>query len=467
MKKLPFRTRFKKGLGPLLWFLGMALIVYYSPPKYRFLPLLEGEKIVGFRGRSHELYTVKCPIASASARWQQQQPAWVLFDLFPGRLMTARYEPPADTVFAWDVEVLAKRRTDLGQAGSICQMATCPESNRVCILYRVPGKPVKLQLTVVDASAERVIRSYDWRDPAPPRWNISNDGQRLSYGGENGTVCLDVDSDRVLSRTNSPSGLSTDGNFFIFESEHGAAFVDLQRQARIDTGSACAGADSFSPDRSKFIDSSGHLWDIADHQAICRTDEHLYSGGTFADGGRTIAWIEHVGGGLEVRWRDLISHYDLNDRSIWIPQKVAHIEAVDVEGNLLMVQAFSDPTGPTWTQKALSWLGIKAGPVSGIRQEWLLIDGTSGQVLERGKDELLAISRDGRYVVTGDDNASRARVYELPLRRSLLFMAIASGAWTGLVFVIRRWWRRRVTAEGDEIGECLAQASNVATAGTP
>jgi hypothetical protein len=55
------RYWFKKLLGPLLWLAGLAMIICYAPADYRALNLADGENIVGFLGKSHELVTVLNP----------------------------------------------------------------------------------------------------------------------------------------------------------------------------------------------------------------------------------------------------------------------------------------------------------------------------------------------------------------------------------------------------------------------
>jgi hypothetical protein len=58
MKKFSFWNRFARSPSPLIWLAGLLLIIAYAPPTYRFLGLAEGEHVVGFRGKSHEMVTV-------------------------------------------------------------------------------------------------------------------------------------------------------------------------------------------------------------------------------------------------------------------------------------------------------------------------------------------------------------------------------------------------------------------------
>jgi hypothetical protein len=76
-------------------------------------------------------------------------------------------------------------------------------------------------------------------------------------------------------------------------------------------------------------------------------------------------------------------------------------------------------------------------------------------------------STDGRYVVSGNDSRTEAKVYELPLRRSLLFIAMAGAVSTALAITARRWWRRRVSGEADLAEEPQMHLSKSALADTP
>jgi hypothetical protein len=64
----------------------------------------------------------------------------------------------------------------------------------------------------------------------------------------------------------------------------------------------------------------------------------------------------------------------------------------------------------------------------------------------------MTISADGRYVISSDEEGMNVRVYELPLRRSLFFIAVAGGAWTTLAFIVP-WWRRRRGSEENPSSE--------------
>ena len=134
----------------------------------------------------------------------------------------------------------------------------------------------------------------------------------------------------------------------------------------------------------------------------------------------------------------------MSAQTIQIPEWPGNIETVEAKGNLVRLDATNWPGGFTWRQKILIWLGYKQTEPDKGPHHWLLIDAKSGQVLDQGRDQLLAVSADGRYVVSRQWWQSRLNVYELPLGRSMLFIMIAGLVWTMLVLVCRRWWTRRL-----------------------
>src|SRR5438105_3807347 len=52
------RSGLRYWFKSLLWLAGLAIIIVYSPAKYRALNLADGENIAGFLGKTHELMTV-------------------------------------------------------------------------------------------------------------------------------------------------------------------------------------------------------------------------------------------------------------------------------------------------------------------------------------------------------------------------------------------------------------------------
>jgi hypothetical protein len=113
----------------------------------------------------------------------------------------------------------------------------------------------------------------------------------------------------------------------------------------------------------------------------------------------------------------------------------------------------------------LEWLGYKQD--ARVSDYWELIDVRSGTLLHRGTGELIAVSDDGRYIVSGDEEGRDIKIYELPLRRSLWFIAIAGRIWTVFAGTVRRWWRRRLWGEDNEAEKPHMHLCQAATAATP
>jgi hypothetical protein len=160
------------------------------------------------------------------------------------------------------------------------------------------------------------------------------------------------------------------------------------------------------------------------------------------DDGKKVAWVENYNGGLRINFRDIEAQHDV-DCCFSIPGKFADMEAVDLRGDLLSLHA-RGPAEPTLIEKALNWLGLHRTSPQKESHHWLLIDAKSGQILGQGRDELIAASADGRYVVSGENYQTRLKLHELPLQSSVTFMATAGVAWSMLILVGRQWWMRRL-----------------------
>jgi hypothetical protein len=201
---------------------------------------------------------------------------------------------------------------------------------------------------------------------------------------------------------------------------------------------------SLSPRGDKVIDFTGAVWDIKANRLIYRAKGEC----VFADGGNKIAWIEAGPVEAKLRWRDLNNNRDLSERDIVFPGgSPANFKMADPDGHRIIVDEVRYNTGLTWNQKILAWLGIKQN----IPRTWLastLIEAGTGQILYRAGDEVLAVSSDGNYVVLGNWDGSRVRVFEMPYRRSLLFIAGATGVWMALAVIALRFrrWRRLTTS---------------------
>src|SRR5262249_59223117 len=109
---------------------------------------------------------------------------------------------------------------------------------------------------------------------------------------------------------------------------------------------------------------------------------------------------------------------ELTDQPLWISANVATIENLDSRGSLIKVDAKRDPPDVTLLDKAIERIRFKSAPR--VQHQWLLIDGRTRAIVARGTDDLLTVSQDGRYAVTTGEDPSRLKVYELPLRRSML-----------------------------------------------
>jgi hypothetical protein len=465
-----WRKRFKRMLWQLFWLTGLAIIIYYAPPSYRALNLADGEQVVAFVGKGHELVTV-----AGGSRPQYRPPPKLVKRLLPTPGgPNGSYLCRGDSIWVWDLDNGEKHKLALGGPLAIYEVTACGGADRLCICGG-PGAStpdLEEEITVVDVKKSRVIRRVSGVDRDGT--TISEDGKTLAYGLlrdpiGNCVACLDVGTGDLLHKGAAGDGfVSPDGKYLAMYTGEQAVvelghhrlnrLVDPSRPSLV--GHIGNGASqgmpfmaaiswpggkimraAFSPKSDRFIDLDGNVWDIPGNKVIYPAAGACI----FVDGGKRIAQLGPFNGGLRVTFRDLQTQAATAFGEIWIPQTEGSIESADSEGNLIHVSAWSFNTERTWGQRILNWLrpnqASRAVEVP-LAVQWLLIDARSGRILHHGPDELLAVSSDGHYAVMGQQNASRPKVYELPLHRSLWFMVLAGGVWTMFAAVGQRWWHR-------------------------
>src|SRR5262249_52082558 len=187
------------------------------------------------------------------------------------------------------------------------------------------------------------------------------------------------------------------------------------------------------------IESDGKVRDILDDKI--RWDAKAPC--LFVQGGKKVAALKAAAGGAKLVCYDLDARRGGRELALSIRENGTSIGAIDPGGNLIRIGGTRDPADLTWAQKVLDWLGFKQTPSRPSPHRWRLIDARSGTVLQQGWNDLLAVSSDGRYVVATDDG-SLIKVYRHPLSGSTPFIACAAAAWTALLLLARRVWRRRV-----------------------
>jgi hypothetical protein len=419
------------------------------------------------------------------------------------KLPPHRHVEESTGLVLWDLDSSVRRQLPLERQGrTIHKAASCSAGNRLCIEYGT-GEWAQARLVIVDAKTGKSLRTIDWlnaelgegmtwADPRyrPPPWSINADGTTLAYcehiGADVRTICIDVDSGGALhkfdpldepdtrdllslrsfgARNGAENVLiSADGKYLAIQKQYGIpAIIDLEHHSPLQVTSpsppavvtgpspnpvllARMGAaapqekpKSFSRNGPFLIEADGKIRDFVADKIIWDAKAPC----VFIEGGKKVAALKPSTDGSKVVCYDIEAHYELRDRPLSIPENVTSIEAVDPDGNLIRSDGTRDPVDPTWVQKGLDWLGFKQTPSRNGPHRWRLVDARSGTVLQQGWNELLAVSSDGRCVVTAD-NASSISVYRHPLRRSMLFIACAAIAWTLVLMLTRRVWRRRV-----------------------
>jgi hypothetical protein len=452
MMKPALLSRFKKTFGPLLWLAGLAVIIVYAPARYRALNLADGENVAGFLGNTHELVTVldSNPAKAHRPSWLDREHA-TRFHHRTGGLAadggTSLVSPLGHRVSLRNLDLDTNRLLPLEESLSIFAVSPCADGQRLCIEH---GSLDQRFLSIVDASTGKEIR----RVPTTAFWwNMSYDGRRLAYHDlrheESKFICVDVNDGRLLYTevvgANRGGFISPDGKCIAILKSHDSGVIDIEHKRQlIKTNSAWPLL--FSPDSRRFGDLHGNIWDLGTNRIICGDVRDLDY--VFVDRGRKIARPSLSG--RRVRFLDLDTKEELiseavlpeleSDDSLHGPHP-PRVETVDANGNFVRIWG---PQADRQTFRklyaVLEWFGYKRG-LSGATPSncWALIDARSGSLMHKGSGDLIAVSADGRYVISGDEEARHIKVQELPLGRSMLFIAIAGAAWTVLALIVRRW----------------------------
>jgi WD40 repeat protein len=452
-----FRSWLKKSIGPLLWLAGLAMIMVYAPARYQILQLDKGEQVVAFLGKGHELITlggVK-PLTDDQLPWLQL--VGRMLRLVPG-LYTVddSWLSKAGPIYVRDLDRGTRRSVALGDITEIYGLSPCADGSRLCVEH---GGDTRF-LSIVDAMTGKTIRTLLLKDG---QWSISSDGRTVVLNDFNDDrrrlKCVDVDKGRLLYTTvlgqDRGGFLSPDGKYIAITCMATARtlnmsdlpvgyVIDVVRKQKV--GEIRPGCPTnFSPDSHRLLDTNHNVWDILPGgtiQLLNAADESV-----FANRGKCIASICYENATARVRFRQLDTGEEFSSKA-GLPLSdlpgtglAVSLQAMDDDCNSVRLLTPREDDNRTKLHEILASLGFKQKPR--LSYEWQLIDSRTGAIMRQGSETLLAVSRDGRYVVSGDPREARNKVYEIPLRRSLVFIAVAGAFWTALTVTVPWWWRRR------------------------
>jgi hypothetical protein len=425
----------------LTWLGGLALIVSLAPLDYRLLKLADGEQVLTFRAKSHELVTM-----SGGQYYEFDPPhrGKTNKGLLAGGTRIIRKRNVDDSIYLWDMDTGAKRELRFKGLGPVYGVMSCASGGRLAIQYGWPEQePSQSKCTttiaVVDVQTGKLIRAVEG---GVGGWSLSDDGRKLAYEASK-SRCIDVDTGRLLHESDGNGIISPDGKYLFDATYPQNTIWNLEENRLVCKWPWRPGEcdEAFAPRGDRFMDGTGVVRDILTSTVIGLMDDDR--GPVFADGGKRVVWGE-PGDGSKLVWQDLEGHGGLNDaRNFWIAECDTAAETADAEGRLIHFDGSARDI-PEWVQGIGRWLGFSV-PLCVPSHQWLLIDARSGAVLIRGRDELLAVSSDGKYVASRDKQSSWLKLYELPTHRSLVFILAAGIGWTMLAFSFPSRQRRIIS----------------------
>jgi hypothetical protein len=416
-------------------------------------------------GKSHELLIVLNPDPATTnwLTWRNREYATIAFRV-RGTGMVGSYDPSSlgDRVGIRDLDHDTNRLLRLELPLPICEVAPCGDGRRLCIAH---GSRSETFLSIVDLRTGKKIRTVTGGG-----WTVSADGRRLAYHDlDDQFICIDIDDGRLLYREVLHQGtgfLSPEGKYVAISKYPfpGGYVFDVAEKRRVSTFTK--NPQVFSPDGQRLSDSDGNVWDLASNRIISRGMD------VYADRGRKVASVyHHAIDGTRVKFLDLDTNEELTSERVpetYTAQSRSPpaLATVDTDGHYVRTAGPREDSRILMNLNAvLEWLGYK--PDSRLSESWALLDARSGAFLHQGTGELIAVSADGRYVISGDEDGRHAKIYELPLRRSWLFTAVAGGMWTALLLTMRRWWPGRVSSEAYEVEGAHVRLSKASAAGSP
>ncbi len=467
-----WRNRLKRTLWPLVWLAGLAVIVTYAPPGYRSLQLENGEEIIGFRGPSHELITVTGGPPLAESKKPPNIPPGLT--LPPAQLwsksakrMQAKAYPAVlgNAIHLRDLDRNAKRDLALGSV-DVFDVMPCADGSRIFVEYRFKNDESggnEYRIGVFDGQTGKSLFSRTVSPYGPSSFSVTDNGKRLvCFDAPVEIACVDVETGRqVYACAGNDPVISPDGGYLAMGTTYGelegAVVIDLKTGRKIHCRSditTCMNI-SFSPhgDKVMYLPLLANIYsyDMLDLRSR-KVIDHAPHGSIFINEGKEVAAPTYHEGGLTLEFQDMDGHHEELDTIVWM-ESLGDLEAVDRNGYLIRLDAREWPVQLTWLQRVLTWLGQKQTPPDEGRHQWLLFDVRSKKVLDRGGDELVDASTDGRYAVSHEPGKSVLKIHELPLHRSRLFMLFGAAVWTILAVVARHWWQRRLKPLLEDAGE--------------
>src|SRR5262249_19111022 len=127
----------------LVWLAGLGLVIGYAPRSYRRLQLAYGERVIGFRGPSHELIMVSGgpkrdgTKAVKTGPPRLQLPPMRVPKVLKPLIQGGNEVSLGDAVHLWNLDRDTKRDLGLGPPLEIFGVTPCANGTRIFVEYRL------------------------------------------------------------------------------------------------------------------------------------------------------------------------------------------------------------------------------------------------------------------------------------------------------------------------------------------
>jgi WD40 repeat protein len=415
-----------------VWLVGLGIIYWLTPSGHPVLSQPYYEVALGFLNDNRTLVT-------APADWTLRRVSPVSDT---GRHLFAHVKAEFKQVLHL-VDVRTGRRRDITVYGD--RMAINMYGGRIWVREQLgdPGAPkYRDRLSNIDplSGRHRIAIDRDWQDGT---WYISPDGSAAAYAMISGSrlECYNLASgEKLWARDCSMAPdrrpcFSADAK--LLAAQDAKAIIVLEvRTGRTVARLRCTKElwpVEFSPDGQLLLDSDGFIWNVPlakpRFQAVAKPSFNA----AFSPNGQAVMALVNMPSTTELRFYDAESGKEISEGrvTLWRSQRPRLMLYWPAEHReILWVDGYEEI--PVLEKLVARVNGSSRLAHQDPKHVYMLIDPHSGQPIVSGHSHLLALSKDGHYLVTRSD--VQMQLWELPLRIPWRTMCWRAGAWSIAVF---------------------------------